>query len=112
MIPLPYLRLNACTYAALALRFSLPEPLRKENIAIAAVAKKKRIHVALGMGGNASGNKVKEGENRRRAVSCRQAKLFMVLGQENRGSTWLVDERIQRLRAWEDTGEKNINKFV
>ena len=82
MIPLPYLRSNACTYAALALRFSLPEPLRKENIAIAAVAKKKRIHVALGMGGKASGNKVKKGESRRRALSCRQAKVFMVLNKK------------------------------
>ena len=60
-----YLRPNAWASAA-ACSVCLRRPLRKENIAIAiaSVAREKReepIHVAVGMGGVASGREVEKG---------------------------------------------------
>ena len=79
----------------------LCQNLCEKKISLLPPLRKKRIHVALGMGGKASGNKVKKGESRRRAVSCRQAKVFMVL-----------NKKIDMAGGWANTAIKSKETFL
>ena len=90
LIPLPYLRSNACTYAALALRFSLPEPLRKENIAIAAVAKK-TYSCRSWNGRQGEWEQSKEGREQEKGIILPPSQSFYGIKQENRYGGWMSE---------------------